>query len=51
MAKKKKEQVQRILSFVLKKRFVTKDKTYEIGQIYSHNDKRVIEFLKQQEII
>ena len=51
MARKKVKQEPKIQGFILKKRFVTKEKTYEIGEFYSHNDKRVINFLKQQEII
>lgn len=51
MAKKKMIFEPKIQGFILKKRFVTKEKVYEIGESFSHKDKRVINFLKQQEII
>jgi len=51
MAKKKVRNVVIEKSYILKKRFVTSDGVYEIGSTYSHNDQRVIKFLKQQEII
>lgn len=51
MAKKKVKFEPKIQGFILKKRFATKEKVFEKGELYSHNDKRVINFLKQQEII
>lgn len=51
MARKKVKQELKIQGFILKKRFKTSYKIYEIGETYFNNDKRVINFLKQQEII
>jgi hypothetical protein len=50
MAKKKRITI-KLDSYILKKRFKTSEKTYEIGDTFSHKDARVINFLKQQEII
>jgi len=50
MAKKKRITI-KLDSYILKKRFKTTDRTYEIGDTFEHKDARVINFLKQQEII
>lgn len=38
-------------SFKVLKRFPTDDRVYEVGEIFRHNDKRVINFLKSKNII
>ena len=59
MAKKKKE-VNEIpqptaeikkQSFKVLKRFETSEKIYEVGDTFSHNDKRVLNFLRTNKII
>jgi len=37
--------------FVLKKPFETTEKKYKVGDIFEHNDKKVINFLKSKNII
>lgn len=38
-------------SFKVLKRFPTDEKIYEVGEVFRHNDKRVINFLKSKNII
>lgn len=38
-------------SFKVLKRFPTDEKVYEVGEIFRHYDKRVINFLKSKNII
>lgn len=44
-------QVLHLQSFKVKKKFPTEDKVYEVGDTFKHYDKRVINFLKSQNII
>ncbi|QHB38748.1 hypothetical protein HWC97_gp59 [Flavobacterium phage vB_FspS_snusmum6-1] len=38
-------------SFKILKEFATNDKVYKVGDTFSHNDKRVINFLRTNKII
>lgn len=46
MAEKKKS-----VSFIIKKQFETSEKTYKIGDTFTHSDESVINYLKLKNII
>lgn len=46
MAEKKKS-----VSFIIKKQFETSEKTYKIGDKFTHNNENVINYLKLKNII